>query len=307
MKQKISETSFGGMMGPTATITSTASEGTYLDKLGKVESGGNYYNKSGTPLVNKHGYTGKYQFDYETAKPFLEKQGVTWEQFKNTPEIQEKTIRMFNAQNASILGKAGYQPTELNMWMAHNMGAGGAKQILSGNVSPEVLSNLRNQAGMNKSSTPQDYVNYYKQKFSDSTLVDVGGAITSTPIANPIPSPTNTPTTPTTAVPPILPIVATPTSPIVATPVQPTTTSVSPQADQMEMFLKSLIGNEAQQPPKATDTATDTAPKNNDILSVLSSLLDVNTKQLDAMKKPTPKDKKIDETNVEFVVPFEVF
>lgn len=148
-----------------AVSTPTTKSTDFLGKLGKIESNNNYH------VTNSLGYSGKYQFGKTTARPYLKKLGVSWEMYKKSPDIQEKMVRMFVADNKRGLTRSGFKPTELNMWMAHNMGLGGARQILRGKVSKTVLRNLRNQKGMNKNSTPADYIAYYSKIFSPTKLV----------------------------------------------------------------------------------------------------------------------------------------
>ena len=145
----------------------------YLDTLGKVESGGDY------KAVNDLGYTGKYQFAESTAKPYLEKLGATWDDFKANPAIQEETVRLWTNDNIAGLKSAGYEPTPLNLWLAHNQGLGGAKQILSGKVSKSVQKNMANNMGDSKlPPTPENFIKVWSKKFEGADAVDTEGAPT---------------------------------------------------------------------------------------------------------------------------------
>jgi len=156
----------------------------YYSKLAKVESNNRYFKKDGSPLINRHGFAGKYQMGRETAEPFLKKQGVTWEDFLKSPDIQEKTIRMFTATNDKILKKNGFETSDINRWYMHNMGYGGGIQVIKGKLSPSVLRNMRNQAGMNSNSTVQDYKNYYMKKFGKGSSKDTPYTPTNTNSTN---------------------------------------------------------------------------------------------------------------------------
>ena len=101
--------------------------GSYFDKMSNVESGGSY-----TAENPNSGAYGRYQFLKSTAVPMLRKYGATWEDFKRSPQLQDKLASDFTAQNASILRKNGFAPTDRNLYMAHNLGIGSALKALRG-------------------------------------------------------------------------------------------------------------------------------------------------------------------------------
>jgi len=153
-------TSFNNQANPTSvqTITNPNTD-SYLKQLANVESQGKYdaYNKGS-------GAYGKYQFIPSTEQAYMKKLGYTQAQAR-TPEGQEAMIRRLTADNRAGLIKAGYKPTNMNLWLAHNQGLGGAKAILSGgNVN---MHNIRSNIPKGK-GTVQDYLNYWGSRFGGS-------------------------------------------------------------------------------------------------------------------------------------------
>ncbi len=171
----------------------------FFKKLGEIESGNNY------GASNKYGYTGKYQFSRKTAQPYLTKLGVTWEDYKNSPQIQEQVVRMFTEDNKRQLENAGITPTDFNLWLAHNQGVGGTKQILSGNISPEVRRNISTNLPEGGPATAENYLSQWRKKFNTPTVSAVStptvreDVYTGTEIASAGTTNVNVKTTPTSA------------------------------------------------------------------------------------------------------------
>ena len=96
----------------------------YLDKLASVESGGNYnaHNKGS-------GARGKYQFIPSTEKAYAKKLGMTINEAR-TPDGQERMIESFTDDNKRGLERAGIEPTDMNLWVAHNQGLSGAIDMI---------------------------------------------------------------------------------------------------------------------------------------------------------------------------------
>ena len=135
-----------------------ASSGDFMSKLYDVETkGGTISNRPGSQ------YKGIAQLGDDIRKPLLKKYGYTEAQYDGSTDSQKE---LSNAHINNIKSRIGEDASELDLWMSHNMGVGGKNQIKSGKVSPQVLKNLRNQKGMNDSSTPQDYINYYSKIFN---------------------------------------------------------------------------------------------------------------------------------------------
>lgn len=145
----------------------------YLRSLSKVESGATAKNQK-YHIVNRFGYVGKYQMGKTTAKPFLKKIGKTWSDFKRDGRVQEKVIRMFTDQNATGLKKMGLKPTPFNLWVAHNQGLGGAKQILlkKGKQPKWLTRNISTNIGKGIAPTRENYIKYWKKKFRQDVVVD---------------------------------------------------------------------------------------------------------------------------------------
>lgn len=255
MKDKVSSmgsavgSTMGLSLGASSPTIGNAPKGSFLSKLGKVESGNKY------DITNKYGYSGKYQFGKKTATPYLKKLGVSWEQYKKSPEIQEKMIRMFMADNKKALISSGIEPTELNMWMAHNQGIGGTKQILSGNISKNVRRNISTNIGKGVAPTPTNYISRWSKTFSANKLVGEDGTETAQTVAysGNVPS-LSTVITPTAANKKIAPKVET--------------------GDKMEQLLKLMIAKDSQSS------------------NIFSELLGINKEMLGVSKKTNAKPKE---------------
>jgi len=139
---------------------SNTAQDDFFYRLGKVESDNNY-----KAHRKNSAFYGKYQFGKERANEFLSKIGKTWEDYKNNGAIQEKLARMHIDDYKRRYTRVGIKPTQLNLWMAHNLGFKGALNVLGDKVTKKGLANIRNQAGMNSNSTVQDYVNRYGKIF----------------------------------------------------------------------------------------------------------------------------------------------
>ena len=110
---------------------SPAVPGSYLDKLSSVESGGSY-----TAENASSGAYGRYQFLKSTATPYLEKRNMNWQDFKANPKLQDSIYKEYEDNNRRGLTNAGIEPTDRNMYMAHNLGIGSAVNYLSKGISP---------------------------------------------------------------------------------------------------------------------------------------------------------------------------
>lgn len=102
--------------------------GDYFSNIRAAESGGNPNAKN-----PKSSATGLYQFTDGTwdavakAHPQL---GLTPDG-RRDPRQQEAAIRAFTADNARSLASAGIEPTGGNLYAAHFLGAGGARNVLT--------------------------------------------------------------------------------------------------------------------------------------------------------------------------------
>jgi len=155
---------------PTIPTDSNVS-GSYYDVLGKVESNNNYNANRTNSNGEKSAYYGKYQFRSSTAKPFLDKIGKTWQDYKSDPKVQDAVVKMETEQNRKGLTKSGFKDTDLNLWIAHNQGLGGARQILRGKVSDKVRNNMaENIHDKSLAVTPQNFINFWSKKFSSTNV-----------------------------------------------------------------------------------------------------------------------------------------
>jgi len=116
-----------GMSGMSG-MPSRASDGSgsYIDNMIKVESGGDYnaHNKGS-------GAYGIGQFIPSTEKAYASKLGMTIPEAR-TKSGQMKLISAFTNDNRRGLIKAGFEPTQKNLYMAHNLGLGSALSALRG-------------------------------------------------------------------------------------------------------------------------------------------------------------------------------
>ena len=134
-----------------------------LEKIASVESGGDY--NAVNPITKAYG---KYQFIPSTLKEVAGQLGITEAQAK-TPEGQEQMMALFTSNNIRGLQEAGFPANDFTIYAAHQQGLGGAKQILSGNISEQVkrnmLANLP-QSARKTGDVRTDWINYYQAKLS---------------------------------------------------------------------------------------------------------------------------------------------
>ena len=102
--------------------------GDYFDNIRAAESGGNPNAKN-----PRSSATGLYQWTDATWADMMRKHpelGLTPDG-RGNPDQEEKAIRAFTAGNADVLKSAGIEPTGGNLYAAHFLGAGGARNVLS--------------------------------------------------------------------------------------------------------------------------------------------------------------------------------
>ncbi len=129
----------------------------YLNKLAKTESGNSY------TAVNKgSGAYGKYQFIPSTMKAYANRLDMTLEQAK-TPEGQEAMIDLFTKDNRKGLLKAGIEPTDFNLYMAHQQGLGGAVDLLKHGKGNTL--NMSSNLPSGTEATVPNFLAYWNQKF----------------------------------------------------------------------------------------------------------------------------------------------
>lgn len=105
--------------------------GDYLNTIRAKESGGNDLAKNPNSTA-----TGRYQFTTGTWNALARQHpelGLT-PNGRTDPAQQEKAIRVFTDQNAKALTAAGIPINPQNLYGAHFLGAGGAKQFIPGAI-----------------------------------------------------------------------------------------------------------------------------------------------------------------------------
>ena len=117
--------------------------GDYYRNLASVVSGGKWdaYNKGS-------GAYGKFQFIPSTEKAYAKKLGISIDQAR-TPRGQMAMASAFTNDNKRGLIKAGFTPTQQNLYLAHQQGLGGALTMLRGGQASDI--NLRSNGVSNTS------------------------------------------------------------------------------------------------------------------------------------------------------------
>ncbi len=138
----------------------SAAPGSFLSKMFHVES------KNGT-LKDKPGnsHTGIGQMGTKEITSALKGTKYSHKDYANNVDVQKFAAKRWSNSLKTELVNRKIEPTDFNMWLGWNLGGNAAKEILSGKVSAKTLANIRNQAGMNKKSTVEDYVDYYRKLF----------------------------------------------------------------------------------------------------------------------------------------------
>ena len=128
----------------TGNIGSSGGSGSYLSNLADVESGDNW-----NALNQGSKAFGKFQFIPSTEKAYASKLGISIDQAR-TPEGQMAMVSAFTNDNKNGLIKAGFEPTQKNLYMAHQQGLGGALTMLKGGQASQ-----RNLQGNGVSNTAE--------------------------------------------------------------------------------------------------------------------------------------------------------
>ena len=110
----------------------------YANKAIGIESSGN----SKAQSTGGGSYYGLGQLNKES----VEAMGINWNDYKNNPDTQVTAFKNFTAKNVKDLEANGIPVNDFTVYIAHNQGVSGAKQILSGETpSKQVMLNMLNQ------------------------------------------------------------------------------------------------------------------------------------------------------------------
>lgn len=110
----------------------------YINKAINIESSGN--SKAQSPG------SGSYYGLGQLSKESVEGMGISWNDYKNNPDTQVSALKNFTAKNVKDLESNGLPVNDFTVYVAHNQGVNGAKQILSGETpSKQVMLNMLNQ------------------------------------------------------------------------------------------------------------------------------------------------------------------
>ena len=99
-----------------------------LNKFAQIESG----NRNLGP--NSSGYEGIFQFRFrkgDLGKYYLDKMGITYEQWKNNPQYQRQMMQMALNDYKKDLSRNNIAVNPLTLYMVHNQGLAGTKAILN--------------------------------------------------------------------------------------------------------------------------------------------------------------------------------
>jgi hypothetical protein len=119
-----------------------------------IESQGSY-----TALNKSSGAYGKYQFIPSTLKVYADKLGMSIEEAK-TPAGQEAMFKSFTDDNKKGLEKMNIPINTLSVYMAHQQGLEGVRQIVSGSISKTIRRNLlSNLPSFYKNKSDEEIIN----------------------------------------------------------------------------------------------------------------------------------------------------
>lgn len=116
--------SVGVLPSSKVSVNDTTTVGDYADKVRKSE--GKY-----TDVNKTSGALGAYQFLPSTLEGLKKQTGekFTNEEFLSNPSLQDKYFGLLTKSNAGRLEALGLEPTSTNLYIAHNLGPGYAKEM----------------------------------------------------------------------------------------------------------------------------------------------------------------------------------
>ena len=129
----------GGKKGPTTSGVAGVTAGSVQDKIIMAESGGrniaNQSGKNGAATSSAFGVAqltkGTFDDLAKRAKAGSALQGKTFEDMKSDVNLQVAALNELLDYDKAALQKAGVQPTDANVYLAHFLGAGGAIRALT--------------------------------------------------------------------------------------------------------------------------------------------------------------------------------
>ena len=145
------------------TVTNNIPEG-YYSRIAQIESGGD------PTAVSPTGATGLYQFTRGTGEQY----GLVGEGFdrRTDPKASQAAVEAFTADNAAALQRAGIQPTEAMLYLAHQQGVGGARAIISAAANgTDVPPNIRRNMDLNGGAglSPAEFLAKWENKYNATT------------------------------------------------------------------------------------------------------------------------------------------
>lgn len=138
--------------------------GNYYDRVIDIESKGDYKAHS-----EGSSYYGLGQFSETSAAEYLNSMGKTWDDYLSSADVQRKVLEMETAKNEQMMRSYGKgNITDLDRWVAHNLGYGNWRKIQKGQVNDDnLISAIRNQHG--NSNNVNEYLSFYGNNFGAKT------------------------------------------------------------------------------------------------------------------------------------------
>ena len=142
---------------------------TFREKLLQIESGGM---AGDDPRINQRGYKGRYQIGQAYLDGYNKNTGSNYklDQMKDDA-IAGKVFDYINAKNISALQRYGVDVNDTTVYLAHNQGVGGTRQIMNNLTSGSPLSgSVRNNIWNNLTSSTKKQLGNDLTRVSDNQL-----------------------------------------------------------------------------------------------------------------------------------------
>ena len=134
--------STGTVYTPSQISASTPLPSGYVDKVIAAESGGNPYAKSKTSSAMGLGqftadtWSGLFKTLYPELASTMTEAAIS--ALRTNPDYAKPMLEALSKQNAASLASSGINPTDANLYLAHFLGAGGAKKVLQASPSTPI-------------------------------------------------------------------------------------------------------------------------------------------------------------------------